>query len=370
MRSGQGDDLAPELTVLYDTRDRHFGQNPYLTLLRDSTRPDVEIVGFSWLRALLGRYDVVHVHWPEYLLRPGRGSMRPLARLLMRLWLWRLRVRSTPMVRTMHDLKPLVGLSPAEAGLLDQIVNQTTARVWLTDPSGLDSGQEIGGEDVVIPHGDYLPWVAEQNENAEPAAALESRPDGFALLCFGILRPYKRFEQVITATVGLVGEPHAHLRVLGSAPEPEYAVTLFEASSGAPASVEIVARRASDEELYAALAATDLVVVPYDELYNSGVVLLALSARRPVALRDSVISRALQAEFGTGWVILWSGDLDAGKLRGVITDALAPRGELDIQHSRSWESVGQRHRAFYAAVTSTPAGEPAAAPARRGLSST
>jgi beta-1,4-mannosyltransferase len=361
---------TPELTVLYDTRDRHFGQNPYLTLLRDATRPDAEVVGFSWQRALFGRYDLVHVHWPEYLLRPGREWMRPAARVLVRLWLWRLRVHATPMVRTMHDLKPLVGLTAAEAALLRRIESQTTARIWLTDPSGLDKAPAMSGEDVIIPHGDYLPWVAERHGSAGPPTDETSDPDAFALLCFGILRPYKRFEQVITATAGLSGEMHAHLRVLGSAPEPDYLVTLFEAAGFAPANVEVIARRASDDELYVALSAADLVVVPYDDLYNSGVVLLALSARRPVALRDNPISRALQAEFGKGWVILWSGDLDAAKLQDVIEQAQAPRAALDMQQSRSWESVGRRHRAFYAAVVAETAGKPATAPAHQGLSST
>jgi beta-1,4-mannosyltransferase len=361
---------TPELTVLYDTRDRHFGQNPYLTLLRDSARPDVGVLGFSWRRALFGRYDLVHVHWPEYLLRPGRGWMRPCARALMRLWLWRLRVHATPMVRTMHDLKPLVGLSAAEGQLLQQVVDQTTARIWLTDPSGLDGAPGMGGEDVVIPHGDYLPWVAEQHGGDVPVADGQPLHDTFALLCFGILRPYKRFEQVITATAGLSDEMHAHLRVLGSAPEPDYLVTLFEAAGRAPTSVEVVARRASDAELSAALAAANLVVVPYDDLYNSGVVLLALSARRPVALRDNTISRALQAEFGKGWVILWSGDLDACTLQGVIGEAQAPRTALDMPQSRSWGSVGQQHRALYADVVSARAKAPAITPSHRGLSST
>jgi hypothetical protein len=119
-----------------------------------------------------------------------------------------------------------------------------------------------------------------------------------------------------------------------------------------------------------ALAAANLVVVPYDDLYNSGVVLLALSARRPVALRDNTISRALQAEFGKGWVILWSGDLDACTLQGVIGEAQAPRTALDMPQSRSWGSVGQQHRALYADVVSARAKAPATTPSHRGLSST
>ncbi len=363
------------MRVLYDTRDRHFDQNPYLSLLRGSLSPGAEVVGFSWRRALLGRYDLVHLHWPEYLLRPGHRWMRPLASVAMRLWLGRLALRSTPVLRTVHDLRPLVSLSGSESRLLDRLDRLTTARIWLTDPAGLPGAPTVEPGDAVIPHGDYLPWLGEQEARVAGPPDAEVAPvpgtaGAFALLCFGILRPYKRFEQVIGAVGQLPQDSLAHLRVLGGAPSPAYLVTLLRAARTLPARVELVARRASDAELYAALRAADLIVVPYDELYNSGVVLLALSAQRPVAMRDSVISRALQAEFGVGWVNLWPDDLDAAKLTNVIAAARVPRPALDIERSRGWESVGGRHRAFYARLLSEPIADSARVRAEGGLPST
>ena len=360
------------MRVLYDTRERHFDQNPYLSLLRESMSPTVEVLGFSWKRALLGRYDLVHVHWPEYVLRPGRRWLRPLAAVATELWLRRLAANSTPVIRTVHDLRPLVSLSRSEERLLARLERLTSARIWLTEPAGLPGAPRIEAGDAVIPHGDYLPWLREQADGAAAAAPERAlaTADVPELLCFGILRPYKRFEQVITAVAELPPENRVHLRVLGSAPSPEYLVALLRAAGAAPARVEMVARRASDPELYAALLAADLVVVPYEELYNSGVVLLALSAQRPVALRDSVISRALQAEFGPSWVSLWPGDLDAGKLTAVLAVAREPRATLDIERSRGWESVGGRHRAFYGEVRAAlDAGSPSLG-AQDGLPST
>ena len=357
------------MRVMYDTRERHFDQNPYLSLLRDSVAPDVKVIGFSWSRALLGRYDLVHVHWPEFVLRPGPRWLHPVAAAAMRLWLLRLKLSHTPVIRTMHDLEPLVGVAPAEVRLLGELASIESARVWLTDPSGLPHAPSIAPGDAVIPHGDYLPWLAEQvieqRVDVVDAAHVPS-----TLLCFGILRPYKHFEQVICAVEGLPEDVTAHLRVLGAAPEPDYLVTLFEAAGAAPARVEIVARRAADRELAEALAAADVVVVPYEQLYNSGVILLALSAQRPVALRDSVIARRLQAEFGPGWVSLWPGDLDADKLTEVLAQVRAPRPALNLESSRGWESVGARHRAFYAEILGEPAPTTHLIAVRHGAQST
>ena len=76
--------------------------NPYIIQLRDSlaATPGVEVVCWTWKDALLGRYDVFHTHWTEALIeRRGRRST-VLRRILFALFLVRLRVTSTPVVRT------------------------------------------------------------------------------------------------------------------------------------------------------------------------------------------------------------------------------------------------------------------------------
>ena len=62
--------------------------NPYLVMLRDAlvAEPTIEHVPFSWRAALTGRYDVLHVHWPDTAPRcaplvdegrQARGPRRP-----------------------------------------------------------------------------------------------------------------------------------------------------------------------------------------------------------------------------------------------------------------------------------------------------
>ena len=73
--------------------------NPYVSQLHESLRAaGVDVRPFSWRTALLGRYDVVHLHWPEILLG-GSDTVRAAARrALTALFVVRLAVCRTPVV--------------------------------------------------------------------------------------------------------------------------------------------------------------------------------------------------------------------------------------------------------------------------------
>jgi glycosyltransferase involved in cell wall biosynthesis len=348
-----------ERVVLFDTRKRHFTQNPYIALLCDSVTPEVEVHGFAWYRALVGRYDVVHAHWPEYLLRPGRRGLRPFAYALTAAWMLRLWLLHVPVVRTIHDRAPLVPVSAVERLLIQAWDRLTVGRIWLTPPPERGaSSVDVG--DVIIPHGDYRPWIARLDGSAcqtrggaavraaRGTEAIERPPgeDSVRMLCFGILRPYKRFEEVIRA-VAVGNDSSIELVVAGSAPDPEYLSRLV-AECGRSERISVLPRRTTDSELLQLLGDSRLVVVPYADIYNSGVVLFALSAGCPVAIRANQTATALQEEYGPDWVMLWDGELDAAKLQDIVQHLNAPRRDLAHPERREWKYVGRQHASFYA----------------------
>ena len=74
-------------TVMQSFRNPRATTNPYITMLDRALADELGSghLRFSWLRALFGRYDVFHWHWPEAKLQgtswwksagqapPGRG---------------------------------------------------------------------------------------------------------------------------------------------------------------------------------------------------------------------------------------------------------------------------------------------------------
>nr|WP_284288160.1 hypothetical protein [Angustibacter aerolatus] len=161
--------------------------NPYLVLLQRNLPEPVRSSPFSWRLALTGRYDVLHVHWPEVLLR-GSSRLRTLSRQArFALLLARLRLRRTPVVRTRHNLTAHEPAGRLE-GLLVRALDRRTRVSVLLNPVLPAPGPE---RSVVVLHGHYRDWfAAHPRDEAVPGR----------LLFFGLVRPYK---QVPEPAVGL-----------------------------------------------------------------------------------------------------------------------------------------------------------------------
>src|SRR4051794_38117229 len=155
------------LRVLQSFPEARATTNPYLVLLRKSLDelPDVDVRTFSWRRALLDRHDIFHVHWPEILLQ-GSSATRTAARrvltvvLLLRLW-----VTGTPIVRTLHNVRPHEGVARVDRLLLRAVDQRTVLFIRLNDRTSVPAGAVT----VDVPHGHYRDWFADhERRTADP----------------------------------------------------------------------------------------------------------------------------------------------------------------------------------------------------------
>ncbi|OLT52243.1 hypothetical protein [Cellulosimicrobium sp. CUA-896] len=89
------------------------------------------------------------------------------------------------------------------------------------------------------------------------------------------------------------------------------------------------------------------MVLPFEELYNSGSVLLALSLNRPVLVPASPSSVRLRDEVGAHWVRTYAGPLTAAALEEAY-EAVARRAETEgfgaaQLHGREWPEIARAH---------------------------
>jgi len=320
--------------VLLDTRRKHFEQNSYISDLV-ALSAEVHFHGFSWTRLIVGRYDVFHVHWPEWLVKHGRPYLQPVMKILMSLALVRLRLSKVPVLRTMHNLAPHSELSPWGASLIGRLEDLTTSRIWLSD-----AGDRMQATDVVVPHPDYQPWAGRLNLSWNPA------PHSRRGLCFGSLVPYRRFE-IVAEAARLV--PGGKLKIAGAATDRRYTDKLERIASRSEGRVSVGRGRLSEEDLARAIHDSDVIFVPYTDLYNSGIIFLALTLQRPVALPASPAAEVLAAEYGSEWVRQWVGELNDEKLIAIY-DRPFPSAPA-FSAKRRWESIVQGHREMYAKLS-------------------
>jgi glycosyltransferase involved in cell wall biosynthesis len=210
---------------------------------------DAEVVHFQWLSIQ---------HLDGHLLparRRADGSCRPL-------------------VLTAHDVlprEPRRGQRSAQRRLYERfdalVVHSKHGRERLTGELGVDPDRVH-----VIPHGVF----AHLADVPPPPPPFETeRP---VVLCFGLMRPYKGIDVLLQAWEGI---EDAELWIAGM---PRMDIASLRAA--APPNVRFVPRFITDSELPAYFRRADLVVLPYREIDQSGVLFTALAFGKPLLLSD------------------------------------------------------------------------------------
>jgi glycosyltransferase involved in cell wall biosynthesis len=317
--------------------------------------------------------DVVHFQWLAVQHLDGR--LLPARRTRDG--------RRRPLVLTAHDVlprEPRPGQLSAQKRLYDRfdaiVVHSEHGRARLIDELGVD-GERV----CVIPHGVFThlaPAIsagsrvasggteAEVDISAEGDSAEGDAPrtrggaSVFAstqtetrrptVLMFGLMRPYKGIDVLLDAWRGADGEAPIEDAELLIAGMPR--MDISELRAAAPANVSFDAHFVTDEELPAYFERADLVVLPYLQADQSGVLFTALAFGKPLLLSDVGGFPEMQS---TGAArIVKAGDPRA--LGGAVRDLLADRATLTEMCVRaraaangrySWKAIAATHVELY-----------------------
>jgi glycosyltransferase involved in cell wall biosynthesis len=198
----------------------------------------------------------------------------------------------------------------------------------------------------VIPHGAFEHLTRLPTERPLPAelAAVE----GPVVLFFGFLSRYKgvdmllrAFERVEGAELWVVGYPRVDL------------VELQALARKVPGRVRFVPRFVDDEEIPALFRRADLVVLPYREIDQSGVLYTALAFRRPLLVTRVGGLPELADRHGAA-VVVPPGDEQAlgDAMAQLLHDSaelerLAAAAERAVRAEYSWDDIARRHLELY-----------------------
>jgi glycosyltransferase involved in cell wall biosynthesis len=208
-------------------------------------------------KRVAGTADVVHFQWLSVQQLDGR-----------------LLPRGRPLVLTAHDVlprEPRAGQREAQRRLYERfdaiVVHSEHGRERLTGELGIDAARVH-----VIAHGAFA-HLAES-----PQAPPPFQTDKKVVLFFGLMRPYKGIDVLLDAWRGI---DDAELWVAGM---PRMDISALQAQ--APGNVRFVPRFIGDDELAPYFRRADLVVLPYREIEQSGVLFTALAFGKPLLLSD------------------------------------------------------------------------------------
>lgn len=304
--------------------------NPYLAQLIAALRrrSDVEVELFSFPRAIFGRYDVFHVHWPEVTF----GGHRPIGRLVRRtlttVLLTRLRLTRTPIVRTWHNTERPQGLSRWDHRLLDGFDRRTTVVIRLNDATDPSLAVPVH----TVPLGHYRDWF-ERLPRAERARG--------RIAYVGLIRRYKGVEDLVSAFRD-VRTPGASLAVSGRASTSELQERIRSLAGDDPR-ISLRFAFIEEAELVEELTASSLVALPFVHMHNSSTVLAALSLDRPVLVPDNEVNRLLSAEVGEGWIHMYRGALTGAAIDEALARVATPPPGRPRLDARGWDDAARQH---------------------------
>jgi beta-1,4-mannosyltransferase len=332
--------MSAPLRVLQSFPAHRPTTNPYIVMLARSLSsvPGVRLSTFSWRTALIGRYDVVHLHWPEILTTGSSPARTALRRLLLAALLLRWTALGTPVVRTWHNLRPQEDGDLLRNLLLRWVDRRTVLGIRLNEETPVPAG--IQG--VTIPHGHYRDWFADRPR---------SRPVPGQLAFVGLIRGYKNVPGLVGsfAATGAT-HPEARLTVAGKPASDDLADEVRRAAAPDPR-VTVRLDYLDDGDLVATVTEAELVVLPYTEMHNSGAALMVLSLDRPVLVPDNAVNAGLAAEVGARWVRRYTGELTGAVLAAALEDTDTGTGRPDL-HRRDWDVTGEQHvQAYRRAIT-------------------
>jgi beta-1,4-mannosyltransferase len=311
--------------------DRPTGETRFVDQITREAPARVHFKYFSWTTALFAPWQLMHVHWPEFLVR-DRNLLRRLVRgALGVLLLIRLTVTGAPVVRTLHNLEPHARGTRFEDWFVAALWRRTSRVVLLQEHACVE--EMADKHPTVIRHGHY------RDVFAETAAARPHR-----VLFAGRIEPYKNLSALLGA-FKLLPLPDASLVVVGNCAEEDKKTYLMAADGDERISFEF--GFVEDAVLVDAISQSSLVVLPYKHLYNSGIFFVALSLNRPVLVPRNEATEAVRAEVGDSWVHFFDGDLTAADLLVALENVARPTADRPELSGRDWSVVAEKYAQVY-----------------------
>jgi glycosyltransferase involved in cell wall biosynthesis len=175
------------------------------------------------------------------------------------------------------------------------------------------------------------------------------------MLSFGRIREYKNLPFLINSFMKMPGA-NVILFVVGFPECSQTAESLGKVATMEPR-LRLELRFIRKDEVQLFFKSADLIVLPYREILNSGVALLALSFNRPVLVPAIGALPELRALVGEEWVRCYSGQLSPEELDTALDWALyANRNIAPCLEDLNWAKLARETLLAYESVASSQRG--------------
>jgi glycosyltransferase involved in cell wall biosynthesis len=278
----------------------------------------------------LGIRTVLHLHWTHGVL--ARAADEPAARAAVGKFLERLdrfRAAGGKLCWTVHNVLPHDARFAAIEAQLQQAVVDRADVVHIMARDTVEAVSQwftIPSTTVLhVPLPSYRGVYQDIVSGSEARHSLGIAADEVVYGLFGAIKPYKGLAVLLDAFEAVADEGVRPRRLLvAGAPDDAPATEAFLARARDHPAVTLHARRIGDNEMQLFLRATDVAVLPYEDVLNSSVLFLVLTFGLPVvAPSEGGIAEEIEPTFGRTFAQGDPGSLAAALL--ATDELIAPR---------------------------------------------
>lgn len=300
--------------------------NPYLINLNKylDLNSEIQITEFSILKPFCKRYDIFHLHWPDYFF--VRSIYKTFFRIIyFLLIICVFKLRKTKLIWTIHNLEPHENHHPwlnyKIVGLWSYLIDGYTVMSEVSSTLARRKYPILKQKKMkMIYHSTYENY---QNivSKSEARKKFKIEKNSKVLLFFGNICNYKNIPLLISEFKKLNNKKFT-LIIAGNVKCISLKKEIIKQSK--KLNIQLHLRFIFEHEVQFFFNASDIVILPFKNILNSGSAMLALSFRRPIFCPNIGSLTELRLIFGFRTINTYS-KFDLNKINLIVNQSLPPK---------------------------------------------
>lgn len=291
------------------------GYNPYQRLFTES----LEYVGLQVLRippqkwfplshACKQPVDLLHLDWHHDWYDGRSRGTRLLKQMMYKIGLYQ--CQKLPVVWTAHNLVAHDAANPDyDRQMTQQLINCCSGVMVMSQTAGKQLAEYYDVPErtrvIEIPHGHYIDCYPNSVSRLESRKQLKINEDEFVFICLGGLRRYKGHLDLISA-FAKTSSPGERLLIAGGTTDVNYRNEIVQRYQAVRRSccgkIDLRLQNVADDDMQIFFNASDVSVLPFRRILNSGSMLLSMSFGKPVVAPSlGSIAEVADKEFFFGY---------------------------------------------------------------------
>lgn len=323
--------------------------NPYNYMLyNEIEKYGCKVGEFSFKQALLLKYDLIHIHWPEIYLNSNYRLKAFFGSIAFLFVLFIAKLARKKIVWTVHNLKP----HNVKYRLMNSIfwffyIKMVDGIISLSKANESIALQEFKFKNCikksVAHHGLYHEAYENNITKEEARGYLGINEKAKVVLFLGQIKPYKNIEKLITE-FNLNQDNDFVLLIAGRFDSNQYYCEVKNIIKSR--NIVLVNKFIPDDEIQQYYKAADLCVLPFKNIFNSGSALLSVTFGAKVLVPYSENFREYQEILNDEVINTYKGELSFNIISDRKYYYKNDFGSFNNDFCE-WSEIGFKHKDYY-----------------------